>query len=419
MLLSQKRLLGLFLTLAPAVTLAVPINFGFPYGQQKVRGVNLGGWLVLESFITPSLFDSTDDARVIDEYTFGKYQDHATALSKLQQHWDTFITEKDFADIAAAGLNHVRLPIGFWAWDVSGGEPYVQGQLPYLDKAVQWARNNNLKLLIDLHGAPGSQNGFDNSGQVTDTPTWHLDPNNIHRTNAILKKIADTYADQSTVVSAIAPLNEPAGFKSQGIIDAAKQYWKDSYQSIRHPKGGQQGNAVEVIHDTFQGLSSWAGFMPSPEFDGVVLDTHYYEMFSVGGNQMSQDQLIKNMCNHGNDLVSSPLWTVVGEWTTASNDCAPNLNGRGKGSRFDGTFGNDKIGSCQGFTGKASTFSQDYKDFMRKYWEAQVTTYEKGVGWLMWTWKTEQADEWSYQAGLQNGWIPQNPEERRFPNICG
>lgn len=48
MLLSQKRLLGLFLTLAPAVTLAVPINFGFPYGQQKVRGVNLGGWLVLE-----------------------------------------------------------------------------------------------------------------------------------------------------------------------------------------------------------------------------------------------------------------------------------------------------------------------------------------------------------------------------------
>ena len=25
-----------------------PINPGFPYGSQKVRGVNLGGWLVLE-----------------------------------------------------------------------------------------------------------------------------------------------------------------------------------------------------------------------------------------------------------------------------------------------------------------------------------------------------------------------------------
>ena len=32
-----------------------------------------------------------------------------------------WITEADFADIAAAGLNHVRLPIGYWAWDISGG----------------------------------------------------------------------------------------------------------------------------------------------------------------------------------------------------------------------------------------------------------------------------------------------------------
>lgn len=136
---------------------------------------------------------------------------------------------------------------------------------------------------------------------------------------------------------------------------------------------------------------------------------------------MSQDQLIKTMCGHANDLVTSPLWTVVGEWSTASNDCAPYLNGRGQGSRFEGKFGDstEKIGSCQGFTGKASTFSQEYKDFMRKYWEAQATTFEKGVGWLMWTWKTEQADEWSYQAGLQNGWIPHNPEERKFPNLCG
>lgn len=27
---------------------AFGLTFGFPYGQEKVRGVNLGGWLVLE-----------------------------------------------------------------------------------------------------------------------------------------------------------------------------------------------------------------------------------------------------------------------------------------------------------------------------------------------------------------------------------
>ncbi len=66
---------------------------------------------------------------------------------------------------SAAGLNHVRLPIGFWAYDVSGGEPYIQGQAEYLDRAIGWAGNHGLKVLIDLHGAPGSQNGFDNSGR--------------------------------------------------------------------------------------------------------------------------------------------------------------------------------------------------------------------------------------------------------------
>lgn len=34
--------------LSPLVRADNPINAGFPYGSEKVRGVNLGGWLVLE-----------------------------------------------------------------------------------------------------------------------------------------------------------------------------------------------------------------------------------------------------------------------------------------------------------------------------------------------------------------------------------
>jgi glucan 1,3-beta-glucosidase len=96
----------------------------------------------------------------VDEYTFGQYQSASVAKAALTQHWNTWIQESDFSAIAAAGLNHVRLPIGYWAWDVSGGEPYIQGQLPYLQKAVTWAKNHGLKVIVDLHGAPGSQNGY-------------------------------------------------------------------------------------------------------------------------------------------------------------------------------------------------------------------------------------------------------------------
>lgn len=41
----------------------------FPFGSKKVRGVNLGGWLVLEPWITPSIFEETDST-VVDGKEF-------------------------------------------------------------------------------------------------------------------------------------------------------------------------------------------------------------------------------------------------------------------------------------------------------------------------------------------------------------
>ncbi len=38
----------------------------------------------------------------------------------------------------------------------------------YLKRLLQWADEIGLKILLDLHGAPGSQNGFDNSGRRGD-----------------------------------------------------------------------------------------------------------------------------------------------------------------------------------------------------------------------------------------------------------
>ncbi|KAF8414411.1 glycoside hydrolase superfamily, partial [Boletus edulis BED1] len=88
------------LSLAKSVFSFTP---GFPYGSQKVRGVNLGGWLLLEPWITPSIFDNTGNNAIVDEWTFGQYQNHNTASSVLKNHWNTWITESDFGAIAAAG----------------------------------------------------------------------------------------------------------------------------------------------------------------------------------------------------------------------------------------------------------------------------------------------------------------------------
>jgi glucan 1,3-beta-glucosidase len=33
-------------------------------------------------------------------------------------------------------------------------------------------------------------------------------------------------------------------------------------------------------------------------------------------------------------------------------------------------------------------------------------------------WQTESADEWSYQKGLEGGWIPQDPTQQLYPGLC-
>ncbi|KAL1738177.1 glycoside hydrolase superfamily, partial [Schizophyllum fasciatum] len=233
-----------------ALALLVPslaINPGFNYGGTKVRGVNLGGWLVLEPWITPSLFDATGNDAIVDEYTFCAYQSRDVAASALYNHWNTFITEDDFAQIAAAGLNHVRLPIGYWAFDVRD-EPYIQGQVEHLNNAVSWAANHGLKVIVDLHGVPGSQNGT----------------------------LENMFKDRTDTVTVIAPLNEPAGYRGSDVLSVTRQFWLDSYGSIRYPFGSnRKSNTVELIHDAFQALSYWNGFMTSG-FEGVAIDTHIY-----------------------------------------------------------------------------------------------------------------------------------------------
>ncbi len=136
------------------VYLVSPIRkrqLSFDYNTNKVRGVNLGGWFVLEPWITPSLFSEGREG-VIDEWTLSQALGYDEARSRLENHWRTFITRDDFFEIAGAGLNHVRIPIGYWAITPLDGEPYVQGQISYMDQAIGWARDAGLKIMIDLHG---------------------------------------------------------------------------------------------------------------------------------------------------------------------------------------------------------------------------------------------------------------------------
>ncbi len=58
----------------------------------------------------------------------------------------------------------------------------------YLQRAMGWAKQLGMQMIIDLHGAPGSQNGHDNSG-FSGAINWQ-NSNNIQRTIDVLVYLA-------------------------------------------------------------------------------------------------------------------------------------------------------------------------------------------------------------------------------------
>jgi glucan 1,3-beta-glucosidase len=84
-------------------------------GQQKVRGSNLGSWLVLESWMDPHPWDDNgcDKAKNGGSYLLEKCLGNK-AKTVMEKHWSSFITESDFAEMSRHGINLVRIPIGWW-----------------------------------------------------------------------------------------------------------------------------------------------------------------------------------------------------------------------------------------------------------------------------------------------------------------
>merc|ERR1712166_608544 len=141
---------------------------------KAMTGVNAGGWMVLEPWITPSLFyrclGGTDGTTAFDTYTFCEvltaHPEPATANQVLTEHWDTFYTDEIIKSLAERGVEIIRLPIGDWTLDPYG--PYVgctEGAAAKIDLFYDTCAKYNIKVLMDVHAMKDSQNGYDNSGK--------------------------------------------------------------------------------------------------------------------------------------------------------------------------------------------------------------------------------------------------------------
>ena len=138
----------------------------------QVKGVNLGNWLVLEKWMSPGLFEGTTAE---DEHNLPLQLPKEVYEARMKMHRAEYITERDFTRIRSIGMNAVRIPVPYFIF--GDREPFI-GCIEELDKAFNWAEKYGLQILIDLHTAPGSQNGFDNGGE-SGVCIWSQDPDEV------------------------------------------------------------------------------------------------------------------------------------------------------------------------------------------------------------------------------------------------
>lgn len=310
----------------------------------------------------------------------------------------------------------MRIPIGFWSFN-NTGTPYITGADAYLEKAIGWARTYGIKVLVDCHGSPGSQNGFDNSGHAG-AVEWQQGTN-MDQSTAVLVQMAKKYGSTAyaDVVFGIELTNEPISWGANTL--AKTQTWtKTAYAAVRAAASNKNLNII--MHDGFEGPSSWTSIGTALNGQSTLkdsdfwVDTHLYQLYTDAYNLLDQSEHIANACAwKSSELLpsSSNLPVIVGEWSVITNVCV----------NTDGTTTAGTSCSTSGCQCVASTSIEDWnapiKAAVRQFIEAQLETFEAHArGWFLWSWNGPGA--WGAKNLFQYDLLGPTASSRQYPDIC-
>ena len=143
--------------------------------EVKLKGVNLGSWLIWEDWLTP--YDGveknkdgvTDHMQVVDKLTerFGVQK----AYELMNTYMDNWITEYDLDQIKGLGFNSVRVP--FWYrnfyYDDNGTKILDKDgnwDFSRLDWVVEECSKRGIYVVLDMHGAVGYQSDAPHNGKL-------------------------------------------------------------------------------------------------------------------------------------------------------------------------------------------------------------------------------------------------------------
>jgi len=228
-----------------------------------LRGTNAGGWLVHEEWMCPTIARDTKTIRDTLAARFGAEKRDEL----IDAYRDAYWTEQDFDNCAALGMTCLRLPFIYWDVADEEGDILPRG-FQRLDWFVQNCAQRGMYVILDLHGAYGSQSGKHHSGQVNDGRQLYYNEENRARTIKLWEGIAAHYRG-NPAVAGYDLLNEPEN-DTEHTGKMQWDYYDELYRAAR---------AADPDHIIFIEACWEPKDLPRPSKYGwknVVYEYHHY-----------------------------------------------------------------------------------------------------------------------------------------------
>ena len=207
-----------------------------------LRGIGTGNWMINEGYMMRSsdIAGTHTDFRNKLTATIGETNTAAFYESWLDNHF----TKRDLDSMKVWGFNSVRVAMHY-KWftlpiedePVVGQDTWFESGFVRIDTLLKWCSQNQMYLILDLHGAPGGQ-GHDRNISDYDPSKLSLweSAENRRKTVALWSKLAARYAEEPWI-GGYDMINEPNWDLPNGTL--LKQLYVQITNAIR---------AVDINH---------------------------------------------------------------------------------------------------------------------------------------------------------------------------
>jgi len=290
---------------------------GVRVNAEFVKGTNYGNIFLPEDWMTgdgESIFGTRYGPSVQKPWDVERFSLCDVPDDRILRWLDDKIQEYDFQKMQDYGVKLLRVPTGYWNWvDIGDATPNCPDNVaarfrnlqavkpvqyePYIDKIYQFASQHGIQVFMELHGAPGSQNGEIHSGCVTgaehDGKPEHYFNTDWNKQIAVdsIGKMSEKCKQYESTCWGIGVLNEPqpSGGGAEPTDDSLHWFLEDYYaQAINKARENLSWDTPVVLFSWTYDFWRWGdNRYPYNQYGKIMWDTHMYT-----GGSSSVDEVL-------------------------------------------------------------------------------------------------------------------------------